>query len=117
MTDDSSSYPAEWDRPPDESDPRLGRVLHEWQPNAAERALTAELVYLYVSRLHTFETMFLNFCGDHYRDKSWPQALLAVLELFAQTAIGSQGEQLAIARLESDVTAARDDITRFEGLS
>ena len=38
---------------------------------------------------------------------------LALLEQFATTALGAQGEALTIARAEGDLTAARDDIIEF----
>jgi hypothetical protein len=38
---------------------------------------------------------------------------LALLEQFASTAVGAQGEQLSIARAQGDVVAARDDIIEF----
>ena len=113
MTDEDS-YPPEWGdhEPPDYYDPRLGTALDPWHPDAAQRARVAGLAHQYVSRDHTFYIGFLGFCSDNYNAKTWPQALLALLEQFAQTAIGAQGEQLAVARLAGDVEHAREDVLR-----
>lgn len=113
MTD--NPYPPEWDDtpPPDPLDPRFGNVLDPWRPTPAERALAADLVHGYVSRDLGFEHLFLVFCRDRYAEKSWPQLLVAILEQFAATAVGAQGETLTIARTASDLQAARGEILEF----
>ena len=113
MTD--SPYPPDWDDtpPPDPMDPRLGHVLAPIHPTNAERALVADLAHMYVSRDHDFAETFKHFWGDRHADKRWPNVFLALLEQFATTALGAQGEALTIARAEGDLTAARDDIIEF----
>jgi hypothetical protein len=108
MTDDTY--------PPDPGDPRLGEALEEWQPSAAQRARTIELVHAYVAREPAFAALFNAYCRDVLNERALPQALLACLEHFAVTMLGAQGEQLTVARLASDLAAARDDVIRFGGL-
>ncbi|OBK56182.1 hypothetical protein A5656_19935 [Mycobacterium gordonae] len=113
MTDDS--YPPEWDAspPPDPMDPRLGSVLDAIRPTSAERALVADLFAMYVARDPDFATTYQHFWLDRHADKRWHAVFLALLEQFASTAVGAQGEQLSIARAQGDVVAARDDIIEF----
>lgn len=110
MTD----YPAEWldntEPPwPDATDPRSGEFLDPWQPTSAERALVDDLALQYVAGTIDFNTMFLRFCSDCYHQRSWPQAFLALLEAFKNTAIGSQGLDPTVKRLAGDLKAARSD--------
>ena len=107
---DNLGYPCEWSNQPP---PRLGEDLEPWEPTAAQRALVLDLLDRYVRRDPSFGPTFVRFGADRYRDKSWPQAMLAVLEHFAQTAIGAQAEALTIARLASDLRAARHDVIEF----
>lgn len=112
MTD--SPYPPEWHQPPpDPMDPRLGSVLDTIRPTAPERALVADLVAMYVARDPDFAQTYQHFWADRHADKRWHAVFLALLEQFAITAVGAQGEQLSIARAQGDVQAARDDIIEF----
>ena len=110
MTDD---YPAEWlpeyDKPPcpDELDPSSGEFLSPWAPTAAQRSRVDELALHFVERAPELSVTFLRFSRDCYQDRSWPQVVFAILELFNQTAIGAQGYELTIARLRSDLEHAR----------
>lgn len=115
MTD--HPYPPEWNETPepDPMDPRLGSVLDPIRPTAAERALVADLAHQYVARDRDFGETFKYFWADRHADKRWPNVFLALLEQFAATAVGAQGEALSIARAEGDVQAARDGITEFGG--
>jgi hypothetical protein len=110
-----TDYPPDWDNspPPDPMDPRLGSVLDPIRPTAAERALVADLVQMYVAREHDFAETFQYFWADRHADKRWHAVFLALLEQFATTAVGAQGEPLTIARCQGDVQAARDDIIEF----
>ena len=102
------------DRP--EDDPRLGDALEPWEPSAAQRALTLDVLDRFVRRDPSCADTFLRFFADRYRDKSWPQVFLALCEHFAVTAIGAQAEALTIARVAADLRAARDDVIEFGGL-
>jgi hypothetical protein len=101
--------------PPHPYDPRLGEWLDPWRPTHAQRARAIELLHMYVSRSHEFNKAFVLFHGDMKSDDSGPQMLVALLEQFAVTAIGSQGEELTVARLEGDLKAARDEVLREQG--
>jgi hypothetical protein len=112
MTD--QPYPPEWldeapAEPPwlDAMDPRSGEFLEPWKPTPAESALVKELALQHVAGTPEFNAGFLRFCSDRYRDRSWPQAMLAMLEAFKIVAIGSQGLDLSVARLREDVRVAR----------
>ncbi|BDE16851.1 MULTISPECIES: hypothetical protein [Mycobacterium] len=112
MTD----YPGDWStEPPHPDDPRFGDWLDPWRPTAAQRARAIELLRLYVSRSHDFNHAFVLFHRDIKSEDSGPQMLVALLEHFAVTAIGAQGEELTIARLAGDLAAARDDILQEHG--
>jgi len=118
MTDDPdgpTSYPPEWDEipPPNPLDPRLGSVLDSIRPTAAERALVADLAHQYVARDHDFGETFKHFWGDRSADQRWPMVFLALLEQYATTAVGAQGEDLSIARAEDDRNKARETIAEF----
>lgn len=116
--DDHDSYPREWlNEPPHPADPRLGDDLEPWEPSAAQRALVLDLLDRYVRRDPSFAVTFLRFGAQSYGDKTWPQMFLALLEYFAQTAIGAQAEALTIARVATDLRAARDDVIEFGELS
>lgn len=110
MTD--SPYPPEWDdHEPD--DPRDG-IPHSVRPTPAERALVADLVHRYVDPDdYSFPEAFQHFWRDRYTDKRWHSAFLALLEQFATTAVGAQGQALSVARAEGDKQAARDNIIEF----
>lgn len=117
MSDDESDdrYPLEWllDAPEpldagDELDPRHPEFLGPWGPTPGERALVDDLALQYVAGTVDFNRMFLDFSRDRYRDRSWPQAMLALLEQLKQTAIGSQGLDLTVKRLAGDVKTARE---------
>lgn len=114
MTEDDS-YPPEWSEvpPPDPMDPRMGTVLEQIQPTAAESALVADLIHLYVSRDHDFGETFKHFWGDRHADHRWPMVFLAALEAYATTAVGAQGEQLTVARAADDRDKARETIAEF----
>lgn len=114
-----ADYPQDWNDPPppDPLDPRLGTVLDSIRPTAAERALVAEIVHEYVSRSTQFGYTFKHFWTDRYRDNRWPNLFLAMLEQFATTATGAQGEALTIARAQGDRDAARDDVIEFGSAS
>lgn len=111
----NSPYPPEWNDnpPPDPLDPRFGSILDSIRPTAAERALVADLVLMYVARDPDFAETFQYFWFDRHGDKRWHSVFLALLEQFATTAVGAQGEALTIDRAEGDVKAARDDVIEF----
>lgn len=113
MTD--SPYPSEWDDapPPHPLDPRLGTVIDAIRPTRAERALVADLVQKYVSRDHEFGATFQHFWLDRINDGRWHAVFMALLEQFAATAVGAQGEALSIARAEEDASHARTDVAKF----
>lgn len=114
MTDDS--YPKDWSTdPPHPDDPRMGDWLDPWRPTHAQRARAIDLLRLYVSRSHDFNDAFLDFYRDTSHERSGPQMLVALLEHFAVTAVGAQGEELTIRRLEGDLQAARGDVLREQG--
>lgn len=112
---DDNSYPPEWNAapPPDPMDPRFGTVLEPIRPTDAERALVADLIHQYVSRDYDFGETFKHFWGDRHADHRWPMVFLAALEAYATTAVGSQGEQLTIARAADDRDKARETIADF----
>jgi hypothetical protein len=111
VTDDS--YPPEWDDDRDD-DPRYSGVPHLRRPTTAERALVADLVRRYVNSADdSFAAAFEHFIGDRDSDQRRAQVFLALLDQFALTAVGAQGEQLSVARAEGDLAAARDDIIEF----
>lgn len=103
MTDEPTDYPPAWDETePHPDDPRFGDGLEPWHPDNGQRAEALRLLSLYVKRDHRFNAEFLNFAADRYRHTDWPEAFLTILESFATTAVGAQGEELTIARAESD---------------
>lgn len=115
MTD--HPYPPDWDDipPPDKHDPRYGDALDPWRPTQAQRALTAELAAAYIARDPGFFELFLTYGADRFADKAWPQAFLAILELYTSTAVGAQGEKLSIARAQGDTEAIRGTILESGG--
>ena len=107
MTDDS--YPDDWStEPPHPFDPVLGDELDRWRPTPAQRAAVIELVLAYCAREHLFAAELMDFTADRHQDLQWTQALLALLDLFQTTAIGSQGLELTLARLHGDLDSAHD---------
>jgi hypothetical protein len=85
----------------------LGPVLTPGSPTAPN-APAIGLAHQYVSGDHTFYIGFLGFCSDHYRDKTWPQAMLALLELLAQTPLSAhRAKNSPSTGWPGDVNAAR----------
>lgn len=93
-------------------DPRLSDILEEREPTPIDRVLVAELAHLYVSRSPAFSAVFCTLSVTWYEQLRWPTVMLALLEQFAQTAIGAQGEERTVKRLAADFLAARDDVIR-----
>jgi hypothetical protein len=112
MTDDS--YPEDWCvQPPHPLDPRLGNVLDSIEPTPAERALVADMLHRYVSRDHSFGKTFELFWRDRYTDNRWHAAFLALLEQSANMAVGTQGEDLAVARLAEELAETQKSVAEF----
>ncbi len=90
-------------------DPQHPGFLEPWTPSSGQRALVDDLALQYVARTPDFNRQFLDLSRDCYKDRSWPQIMLALLEAFDQHAVGSVGLELTIRRLAEDVRVARGD--------
>jgi hypothetical protein len=106
---DQQPFPPDWVGNVDPNDPRLGDGLDVWQPTAGLRARAVELLHYYVARSPQTQRVLIDVARDTSREGNWLPLLVALLEQFAVTAIGAQGEALTVRRLAGDVAAARAD--------
>jgi hypothetical protein len=102
---DADAFPRDWqvDAAPEDH-------LEPWRPDAPMSARAAEFVAAYLADPNSLATtkLMLTMAKDSYRDFSWPELLLAALEISTSSTVAAIGRPLAVARAVADVEHLRE---------